>query len=315
MCAATTPPVSTADPVAADAAHLVEVRRSLLADLWELTKPRIALLVLVTAAGAMVWAAEGVPPVGIALATLAGLALASGGGAVLNHVLDRDIDRLMERTRQRPVADGRVSAPAATVLGLLLNVAAAILLLAFTNVLTAAFALGGSAFYVVVYTMLLKRRTPQNIVIGGAAGAIPPLAGWAAVTGDVGLAPLVMFLIIFLWTPPHFWALAILKRDEYANAGVPMLPVVASERETAVQILAYTVALAVVSLIPVATGLLGIVYAIAAVALGARFMQLAVRLLRTHSRLVARATFLYSLLYLALLFAAMGADRALAAAI
>ena len=207
------------------------------ADYWEMTKPSITLLVLVTTAGAMVWAAGGLPPLGLTVATLVGLACASGGGAVLNHVFDRDIDRLMERTRNRPVATGRVSVAAATAFGLALNVIAAVVLLTFTNVLTAVLAIGGSAFYVVVYTMVLKRRTPQNIVIGGAAGAIPPLAGWAAVTGEIGLAPLIMFLIIFLWTPPHFWALAILKKDEYARAGVPMLPAVATERETAVQIL------------------------------------------------------------------------------
>jgi protoheme IX farnesyltransferase len=301
-------------PMAADAAVTpVERRPSVLADYWEMTKPSITLLVLVTTAGAMVWAAGGLPPVELTLATIIGLACASGGGAVLNHVLDRDIDRLMERTRRRPVATGRVSVAAATAFGLGLNVVAAAILLEFTNVLTTVFAIGGSAFYVVIYTMVLKRRTPQNIVIGGAAGAIPPLAGWAAVTGEVGLAPLIMFLIIFLWTPPHFWALAILKKDEYARAGVPMLPAVATERETAVQILAYTVILAVVSLIPVATGLLGVLYAVAAIALGGRFIWLARRLLRTHSALAARATFLYSLLYLALLFAAMGADRAIAA--
>ncbi|MDX6378352.1 MAG: heme o synthase [Gaiellaceae bacterium] len=300
--------------MAADAAVTpVERRPSVLADYWEMTKPSITLLVLVTTAGAMVWAAGGLPPIELTLATIIGLACASGGGAVLNHVLDRDIDRLMERTRRRPVAVGRVSVAAATAFGLGLNVVAAAILLEFTNVLTTVFAIGGSAFYVVIYTMVLKRRTPQNIVIGGAAGAIPPLAGWAAVTGEVGLAPLIMFLIIFLWTPPHFWALAILKKDEYARAGIPMLPAVATERETAVQILAYTVILAVVSLIPVATGLLGVLYAVAAIGLGGRFIWLARRLLLTHSPLAARATFLYSLLYLALLFAAMGADRAIAA--
>ncbi len=300
--------------MAADAAVTpVERRPSVRSDYWEMTKPSITLLVLVTCAGAMVWAANGLPPIELTIATLVGLACASGGGAVLNHVIDRDIDRLMERTQNRPVATGRVSAAAATTFGLALNVIATVVLLTFTNVLTTALALGGSAFYVVIYTMVLKRRTPQNIVIGGAAGAIPPLAGWAAVTGEIGLAPLIMFLIIFLWTPPHFWALAILKKDDYARAGVPMLPVVATERETAVQILVYTVILAAVSLIPVFTGLLGVLYAIAAIALGGRFIWLARRLLRTHSPLAARATFLYSLLYLALLFAAMGADRAIAA--
>ena len=302
------------EPMAADAAVTpVESRPSVLSDYWEMTKPSITLLVLVTTAGAMVWAAGGLPPLQLTVATIVGMACASGGGAVLNHVLDRDIDRLMERTRRRPVATGRVSVAAATAFGLGLNLIAAVVLLTFTNVLTAVLAIGGSAFYVVVYTMLLKRRTPQNIVIGGAAGAIPPLAGWAAVTGEIGLAPLIMFLIIFLWTPPHFWALAILKKDEYARAGVPMLPSVATERETAVQILAYTVILAAVSLIPVATGLLGVLYAVVAIALGGRFILLAYRLLRTHTPLAARNTFLFSLLYLALLFAAMGADRAIAA--
>jgi protoheme IX farnesyltransferase len=299
--------------MAADAALTEEARRSVVGDYYELTKPRITLLVLITTVAAMVWAEGGLPPAGLTLATLVGMACASGGGAALNHVLDRDLDRKMERTRLRPVADGRISPAAATAFGIALNVIAAIVLLAFTNVLTAVLAIGGSAFYVVIYTMLLKRRTPQNIVIGGAAGAIPPLAGWAAVTGELGLAPIVMFLIIFLWTPPHFWALAILKRDEYARAGVPMLPVVASERSTALQILAYTVLLAAVSLIPVATGLLGFLYAAVAVLLGIRFIWLARRLLVTHSPLAARATFLFSLLYLALLFAAMGADRVLAA--
>ena len=287
---------------------------SVLSDYWEMTKPRITLLVLITTAGAMVWAAHGLPPVGLTIATLVGMAMASGGAGVLNHVLDRDIDVLMERTRHRPVAAGRVSPTAATIFGLVLNVAAAVVLLAFTNVLTTVLAITGSVFYVVVYTMLLKRRTVQNIVIGGAAGALPPLVGWAAVTGEIGLAAVLMFLIIFLWTPPHFWALAILKKRDYANAGIPMLPCVASERETALQILAYTVLLAGVSIVPYVADLLGAFYLVVAIVLGARFIQLAVRLLRTHSPVAARQTFLYSLLYLALLFAAMGADRAIAAA-
>ena len=291
-----------------------DARRSVFADYWELTKPRIALLVLVTTVGAMIWAAEGLPRVGLMVATVVGMALASGGAGVLNHVLDRDIDRLMERTRNRPVADGRVSPTRAAIFGIALNLAAVAILLAFANLLTAALAITGSLFYVVVYTIWLKRRTAQNIVIGGAAGAIPPLAGWAAVTNEVGWPALFMFLIIFLWTPPHFWALAILKKRDYANAGVPMLPVVATERETAIQILAYTVVLAGVSVVPYITGLLGAFYTVAALLLGARFIQLAVRLLHTHSPLAARATFLYSLIYLALIFAAMGADRVIAAA-
>ncbi len=290
----------------------IPVRPSVLADYVELTKPRIMALLLVTTAGAMAWAADGVPAAGLTLATLAGMALTSGGASAFNHVLDRDIDRLMRRTRGRPVAAGRISPAAASAYaGALAGAGVATLLLG-ANALAAALALAGGAFYVVVYTALLKRRTPQNIVIGGAAGAIPPLVGWAAVTGTIGAAPLLLFAIVFLWTPPHFWALAVLARDEYAAAGVPMLPVVATTRATARQILAYTVVLAVATLVPVALGLLGPLYAVAAALLGARFVQLAVRLERTGTPAAARAVFLYSLAYLALLFAAIGADLVVA---
>jgi protoheme IX farnesyltransferase len=281
------------------------------ADYVTLLKPRIMVLLLVTTVGAMAWASEGVPPLGLTVATLLGMALASGSASAFNHVLDRDIDALMTRTRLRPVASGRVSVRAAVAYAALLQVASLAVLLVWTNWLAALLALAGSLFYVVVYTVVLKRRTPQNIVIGGAAGAIPPLVGWAAVTGGVDLQPLVMFAIIFLWTPPHFWALAMLAREDYARAGVPMLPVVASAHSTAVQILVYTVLLALCTLVPVALGLLGVIYLVAAVVLGARFVQLAVRLLRSSSLVDARATFLYSLAYLALIFFAMGLDRAL----
>jgi protoheme IX farnesyltransferase len=284
---------------------------SLLADLWELTKPRIMLLLLITCACAMPWAADGVPRASVALAALLGLGLASGGASAINHVYDRDIDRLMNRTRNRPVAAGRVDPRIAVALGVVLNVAAGVVLWAFTTPLAALLCLGGSFFYAVVYTMILKRRTPQNIVIGGAAGAMPPLVGWAAVTGHLGWAPIVMFVVIFLWTPPHFWALAILARADYAKAGVPMLPVVRSERSTALQILLYTVLLVAFTILPTLTGLLGYLYLAAALALGAVFLWYAVRLLLTYSRDTARATFLYSIAYLALIFIAMGADRAI----
>jgi heme o synthase len=301
------------EPVADAVISAGSARRSLVADYWELTKPRITLLVLVTTLGAMIWAASGLPRVELLLATIAGMALASGGAAALNHVLDRDLDRMMERTRYRPVADERVSPRSAAIFGLGLNALAALILATWTNPLTVLLALGGSFFYVVIYTMALKRRTVQNIVIGGAAGAIPPLAGWAAVTGRIGLAPVIMFLIIFLWTPPHFWSLAILKRNEYAAAGIPMLPSVRSERETTTQILVYTALLVAATLIPVAAGLLGLVYLTAAVVLGARFLQLAVRLARTYAPRAARDTFLFSLAYLALIFGAMALDRIVAA--
>jgi len=288
------------------------VAHSTLADLVELTKPRIALLVLITCAGAMVWAAGGVPHVDVALGTLAGMALASGGSGALNHAIDRDIDAVMTRTQARPVAAGRIAPRTAAAFGILLTTLGVSSVALGGGLLAAALTLAGSLFYVVVYTIVLKRRTPQNIVIGGAAGAVPPLVGWAAVTGSLALAPIVMFAIIFLWTPPHFWALAILKREDYARARVPMLPVVASPRSTALQILAYTVVLAAVSLVPVATGELGIVYLAAAVALGGRFVQLALRVLRAGTAIAARKLFLFSLLYLAALFAAMAADRLVA---
>ena len=287
-------------------------QRSLVADLWELTKPRIMSLLLITCAGSMVWAANGLPRISVGIAALVGLGLASGGASAINHVYDRDIDQIMERTKNRPIASGRVSPSVGVVLGVVLNIAAGLVLWIFTTGLAAILCLAGSFFYAVVYTMILKRRTSQNIVIGGAAGAMPPLVGWAAVTGHVAWAPIVMFAVIFLWTPPHFWALAILARGEYAKAGVPMLPVVRSERSTAVQILVYTIALVAFTIVPTLTGLLGYVYLTAAIILGAIFLRYAVVLLRTYSRVTARSTFLYSLVYLALLFVAMGADRAVA---
>ncbi len=307
-------PVTTAAPEVPRAATGLG-SPGLVADYRTLMKPRITLLVLLTTVGAMVWAAGGLPPLAVTSATLLGMTLASGGASALNHVWDRDIDRLMTRTQARPVAAGRIGPRAGTLFGVALNLAAAVVLTIAVNPLAAGLAMAGSLFYVVVYTMVLKRRTPQNIVIGGAAGAVPPLVGWAAVTGEIGLAPVLMFLIIFFWTPPHFWALAILARREYARAGVPMLPAVRSERETGTQILVYTVILAGVSILPYTTGLLGVVYLGAAVVLGVRFLQLALRLTHGFSPVVARATFLWSLAYLALLFTAMGVDRALAAVV
>jgi heme o synthase len=283
--------------------------RTVLADYVTLTKPRIMLLILITAYGAMAFAANGLPEARLTAATLVGLALSSGGASALNHVLDRDIDARMRRTATRPVAAGRISPDVASGFGVGLMVASAAVLLIYVNALTAALALGGGLFYVVVYTWWLKRRTVQNIVIGGAAGAIPPLVGWAAVTGEVGLPALFMFAIVFYWTPPHFWALAILAKDDYAEAGVPMLPVVRGDQETARQIVLYTVLLIGVTLLPFLSQSFGLVYLVSAVALGGWFLVLSLRLLRDTSRSNARAIFLYSLAYLALLFAAIGVDR------
>jgi protoheme IX farnesyltransferase len=227
----------------------------------------------------------------------------------LNHVLDADIDRLMgKRTRSRPVASGRVPAPYALEFGLALSALSFVLLAGVVNVVAAVLALVGNLFYVLVYTRLLKRSTPQNIVIGGAAGAVPPLVGWAAATGNLTLPALVLFLIVFLWTPPHFWALALLIKRDYAAAGVPMLPVVRGEKETARQIVLYTLALVAFTLAPVLWGQFGLVYLVAAATLGGGFLWLAWQLKRERTPKRAAVLFHYSLLYLALLFVAMAAD-------
>jgi protoheme IX farnesyltransferase len=275
-----------------------------------LVKPRIMLLILITAYGAMAFAADGLPPAGLTAWTLLGLGLSSGGASAINHYLDRDIDARMARTAGRPLPTGRVAPEAALGFGAGLIIASVAVLALNVNLISAGLALSGAFTYVVVYTYWLKRRTPLNIVIGGAAGAVPPLVGWAAVTGHVGLPAAFMFLIIFLWTPPHFWALAILAKREYANAGVPMLPVVRGERETARQILIYTLVLVGISLLPFADRTFGWVYLTGAVVLGAEFVLLAVRLVRDTSPPAARRLFLYSLAYLALLFVIIGLDRA-----
>jgi protoheme IX farnesyltransferase len=283
--------------------------RSVVADFVTLTKPRIMLLILITAYGSMAFAAGGLPPVELTLATLFGLGLSSGGASALNHYWDRDIDALMHRTSVRPIPAGRVAPDTALGFGIGLIGSSFAVLAVYVNLLTALLAVGGAAFYVLVYTIWLKRRTPQNIVIGGAAGAVPPLVGWAAVTGDIGMAAIFMFAIIFYWTPPHFWALAILAKEEYAKAGVPMLPVVRGDRETAQQILLYTVLLTGVTVLPFLAGAFGGLYLAITLLLDAAFVLLAVRLLRATTRPAARTLFLYSLAYLALVFAAIGIDR------
>ena len=276
-------------------------------DYVTLTKPRIMTLLLLTGAAGMVVGADGRPDPWAFAAMLLGLALACGGASALNHVLDADIDRLMgARTAGRPVASGRVPAPRALEFGLALSALSFALLASTVNVLTAALALVGNLFYVVVYTGWLKRSTPQNIVIGGAAGAVPPLVGYAAATGDLALPALWLFLIVFLWTPPHFWALALMIREHYAAARVPMLPVVRGDRETTRQILRYSLGMVAFT---VAVGVwLGPLYTVAAALLGAVFVALAWRLRRDASRRHAALLFHYSLLYLALLFAAAAVD-------
>ncbi len=282
--------------------------RSMLADLVALTKPRIISLLLVTTVAPMFVA--GHPSVGLVLIVSLGGYLMAGGANAVNMYLDRDIDDLMARTRLRPIPSGRMAAPAVLAFGIALATAATGLLAHFVNVLTAALALAGFYFYVFIYTRWLKRATPQNIVIGGAAGAFPPLVGWAAVTGRLDLAALYLFLIVFYWTPPHFWALALLKQRDYARAGVPMAPLVWGEAETKSQMLWYTLVLGAVTVLPVAFGALGLVYLVSALVLWAILLAgvLAVRRAADFQK-PAWSVYKYSLLYLALLFVAMVIDR------
>jgi protoheme IX farnesyltransferase len=276
-----------------------------------LTKPRVMTLLLLTGACGMVVGAHGVPPLGRLAATVAGLALACGGASALNHVLDRDIDSLMgRRTRTRPVTAGRVPPSYALEFGLALSAFSFVLLAGVVNVLTATLALVGNLFYVLVYTRWLKRTTPQNIVIGGAAGAVPPLVGWAAATGDLTVPALLLFAIVFFWTPPHFWALALLIKRDYAAAGIPMLPVVRGERATVRQILLYSVVLVGVTAVPFAWGTLGLGYLVPALVLGAGFVWLALRLARRTTPRRAAVLFHTSLLYHALVFVAAALDAA-----
>ena len=283
--------------------------RQVLADYFTLTKPRVQLLLLLTTVTTMLVAGD--PSLGLILLTLLGGSLSAGGAGAVNHYYDRDIDAQMARTATRPVPSGRVRPGAALAYGIALQALSFLILALAVNLLSAILALCGFLGYVFVYTMWLKRSTPQNIVIGGAAGAVPPLVGWAAVTGSVDPAAWYLFAIVFYWTPPHFWALSLLMKDEYARVGVPMMPVVHGEVETRRQILLYTVLLVVLTLLPVLFGFFDAIYAVAALALGGVFVLLAVRLQRRADRPSALRTYLYSLAYLALLFGAMVADARL----
>jgi protoheme IX farnesyltransferase len=281
-------------------------------DYVTLTKPRIMSLLVLTSVCAMVAAAGGAPRPAALVALVVGGALACGGASALNHVLDRDIDRLMgARTASRPVAAGRIAPARAVAFGLVLSALSFGVLTGFVNLLTAVLALSGGAFYVVVYTLWLKRSTTQNIVIGGAAGAIPPLAGWAAAHGSLGLGAAYLFGIVLLWTPPHFWSLALLLAPHYEAARVPMLPVVRGPRATARQMLGYTVAMAALTLVPGLLGTFGLVYLVSAALLGGVFCVLAWRLWRAGTAARAAVLFHYSLLYLALLFVAVAVDAAI----
>jgi protoheme IX farnesyltransferase len=280
--------------------------RAIAADYFDMMKPRVQTLLLFTTITTMYVA--GSPSIGLVALTCLGGALSAGGAGAINHWFDRDLDAVMVRTANRPVPSGRVAPRNALIFGVLLGVSAFALLAETVNLLAAALSLSGLLGYVFVYTVWLKRRTPQNIVIGGAAGAVPPLVAWAAVTGDLSGSALYLFAIVFYWTPPHFWALSLLMKDEYAKAGVPMMPVVRGEEETRFQIVLYTFLLVAVTILPFAGGLFGAVYFISAVVLGAGFIALAVKLFRTRERRPALRLYLSSLAYLALLFTAMVVD-------
>jgi protoheme IX farnesyltransferase len=280
--------------------------RQVVADYVTLTKPKVQLLLLLTTVTTMYVAGD--PSLSLIALTLIGGSLSAGGAAAVNHYWDRDIDAQMRRTSTRPVPSGRISPRAALIFGVVLAGLSFLVLAATVNLLSAFLALSGFLGYVFVYTIWLKRRSPQNIVIGGAAGAVPPLVGWAAVTGGLDPAALYLFAIVFYWTPPHFWALSLLMKDEYARVGVPMMPVVHGETETRRQIVLYTALLCALTFLPVVFGFFGAVYGVAALGLGVAFLVLAVRLQRRADRPSALRTYLYSLAYLTLLFGAMVAD-------
>jgi heme o synthase len=292
-------------PVRPAAAAGAGVRR-VVADYVTLTKPRVQLLLLLTTVATMEVA--GSPSLGLVLLTLLGGALSAGGAGAVNHWYDRDVDARMARTASRPLPSGRVSPRAALTFGIALAALSFAELSLTVNLLAACLALSGFLGYVFVYTLWLKRSTPQNIVIGGAAGAVPPLVGWAAVTGSLDPAALYLFAIVFYWTPPHFWALSLLMKDEYAKVGIPMLPVVRGEAETRRQITLYSALLVAVTLLPFAGRLFDGIYAASAGVLGAAFLALALRLQRRPERRAALRLYLFSLLYLALLFVAMVVD-------
>jgi protoheme IX farnesyltransferase len=291
-------------------AGVVEVRTSTtLRDYLALTKPNVMSLLLFTTLMAMLIAAGGVPSLALIGWTLLGGALAAGSSGALNMYFDRDIDGRMTRTKSRPIPSGRIPARHALLFGIALGLASFAVLALAVNLLAASLALVGILFYVGIYTLWLKRTSVQNIVIGGAAGAIPPLVGWAAVTGHLGITALLLFAIIFVWTPPHFWALALIAKGEYAKVGIPMMPVVRGDAATKRHIVAYSVALALLTLALTPLHVMGTVYLVCALALDAVFLVYALRVARIGSIASERAMYRYSMLYLALLFGAMVIDR------
>jgi protoheme IX farnesyltransferase len=295
--------------VTATTANVVTRSRSRVASFVALTKPRIIELLLVTTVPTMIVAERGLPPVWLILATVIGGTLAAGGANAINMYVDRDIDRLMERTRDRPLVTGEVRPGEALVFALALEVAAFVWLWGLVNLLSAVLASAAMLFYVFVYTLWLKRTSTRNIVIGGAAGAVPVLVGWSAVTGSLDWPPIILFGVIFYWTPPHFWALAIRYRDDYRAAEVPMLPAVSGLRTTATRILGYTVLLWALTLVFAPLADMGLVYLVAAITLGAVFTGLAVDVVRRPDPARSMRLFGWSISYIVLLFGAMAADE------
>ena len=279
-------------------------------DYYELTKPRVVMLIVFTAVVGMFLAVPGWPGASAMLFGTVGIGMAASAAAVFNHVLDARIDIHMLRTRGRPLPEGRVSESNALAFASAICVLSMIVLWFLVNPLTAVLTFSSLIGYAVIYTVFLKRATPQNIVIGGAAGAAPPVLGWTAVTGEITSSALLLFLIIFVWTPPHFWALAIARKDEYAKVGIPMLPVTHGEEYTRLHILLYTILLVVITVIPYLTGMSGLIYLAAAISLGAVFLNYAVRMLRDKDDVeLPMRTFKFSITYLAILFAALLVDH------
>jgi protoheme IX farnesyltransferase len=283
--------------------------RGVITDYYELTKPRIITLLLVTTLASMIMAARGIPPPLLTLLTLLGGALSAASAGAFNCVIDRDVDRLMQRTMLRPVATGRISMVPALTFASVLAMLSFVILYFGANPLAAWLSIAGNAYYVLIYTIWLKRATPLNIVIGGAAGSVPPLVGWAAVTHTIGGPAIALAVLIFLWTPPHFWALALMVDLQYARAKIPMLPSVRGVRRTTVEIMVYTLVMVAMSIALVPLHVMDVWYLVPALVLGGLFIRGAFRVLQNPTRPRARSLFTFSLLYLALMSLAMVGDR------
>ena len=282
---------------------------SLLVQFWHLTKPRVVSLIVFTAVIGMLLASPTLPPVPLLAWATLGIALVAGAAAAINCLVERTIDAVMARTRARPTVMGTISTPQIIAMAAFVGGVGLAILYHAVNPLTMWLTLGTFVGYAIVYTLVLKPATPQNIVIGGASGAMPPLLGWAAITGDVTFQPLLLFLIIYAWTPPHFWALALYRRNEYARAGVPMLPVTHGPEFTRLQVLFYTLLLTAVTMLPFATRMAGLFYLGSAIVLDAVFLAYAVLIWRRYSDALSRSAFRYSIFYLAMLFAALMVDH------